>query len=163
MAIVVTPTGGSFNKASSDPYNCRALGPLVLSTGDSLIVALAYDYGGVVNNVQWDNIFLTRDRQSVNADGVVCEIWSLHNVTGANSNILVDWSTAPTAMASETYQVSGLATTSTLDKVNSATGTDAPYNTGSGGVLSQANELAIAAIGIESVLADFGAWTTGAG
>lgn len=49
-----------------------------------------------------------------------------------------------------------------LDKSSTATGTNAPYNTGSTGTLSQANEIGIAVIGIEEQTDNLGSWTTGA-
>ena len=49
------------------------------------------------------------------------------------------------------------------DTENGATGTDAPYNTGSTGTLSQSDELVLAVISIEEQTDNLGSWTTGSG
>lgn len=103
---------------------------------------------------------------ATNTGNTICSIYYAvvtsvpDNLTGIAVNGLAETD----AKAGSVYVISGLDTTSPLDKTASSTGASASPSSGATATLSQADEIAIGAVGMEHDLASSsGSWTTGAG
>lgn len=146
------------------------------SAGDTVIVCMAGDNTSTtLDNARLTDasngnirVKTTPDITVTNTGGVITNLYYFENLTSSEVSQIVHVVARRGASSGDNqcvsvYSVAGLATSSPLDKSSAATGTDAPYNTGTSGALTQADEVAIAVIGIEEETDQLGAWTTGAG
>ncbi len=164
MAIVVTSLGVASDKASSDPW--VAFSDITLATGDALILILAADIFVLSAGLTWNSVgFDTTDVAVQNTGNVRVQIMSWYSVTGGTGDVSIPYfGDTPVAMTAALYKVTGLDSSSPVDKASSSTGSGTSASSGATAELSQADELIIGAIGVEDEIDDqTGSWVTGAG
>ncbi len=162
MAIVVTTLGVASDKASTDPWT--AFSSVVLSTGDCLFLIVACDVVAP-GSFKWNGIELDLNANVFSIGNVRTMILSLPGVTGATSDVVIDWtaSQVPVAAAATLYKATNIAFIVPLDTIATAKGTGTAASSGATATLDQDNELIIGAIGVEDEIDDqTGSWTTGA-
>jgi len=168
MAIVVTTKGTAANDKSDQDVLFPDMSGW--SAGNSVIVIVSSDNPiDIVSFTAFPRPF-DKDVEAVNTGNIVVSVWSKHDISTAEAEYL---NTSGGGRATNTYtmakvlaiyQVTGLATSSTLDKTASATGSGTAGSSGATATLSQAAELIIGAVGAEDEIDDLdGVWTTGAG
>lgn len=106
------------------------------------------------------SVSLNDDVTGDNAGNVVGKIWS-GQISQTYSDYYIAITNTSNAKAMTAYKVSGLEA-SALDKYNSGTGSGTTINSGSTGVLSQADEVGIGLMAMEEEADELGTPTTGA-
>lgn len=158
MAITVvqsTTGGGSLATntvtlaSSTTAGNC-----LVVAIGSPIAVS-GVTLGGSAGNFA---------KAVATASGQIAAIWVDPNCAGGQTAVAVTTSSAPSSgTCIAVYEVSGLATSSVVDKTNSGIGTTATYSSGASGTTTSATELWIAlGTSLSSSLAapTTGGWTS---
>ena len=166
MPIVVTPLGAVQDKS----VGAVNLPVGVLAAGGVLVICLAHDdvsgvtpywlYDGTNSQSDWsDNVSVT------NTSHCRLHIVSLVNIIAGTvaSFIRIGAYSAGEAVAFSAYYITGLSAIP-FDKSSTGNNSGITASTGATAVLTQADEVAIAATAVEDEVDDaHGSWTTGAG
>lgn len=135
-----------------------ALSNISLSAGNALLVCLVTK-GEAVTDVSWNGTALTADASATSASANVY-IYSLTNVTAGTGNIVVSAGTGVKALTANA--VSGLATSSMLDKQAAAVGTSTTPSSGITATTTQAAEFLFGCIATNGPDGDAaGSWGSG--
>jgi len=169
MAITVAEKGTANNKGATYVW----LPISGLSAGDTIIAVYASDVGvSHLVEAYKDDYFtlvatLTRDVQVINSGNIQVGVFSLVNITSQQASDIAFLrgiaSAGNDANAIAAYTATGLDSSSPLDKSATATGSGTTAGAGPTDALSQADELAVGAIGMEEQQDEKGTWTTGSG
>jgi hypothetical protein len=132
-STAASPTTGTFSAATTSGNS------IIIGIGDDS--ALTTPISSVTDNK--GNTYSRTDTVKVNASSI--QMWAAHNIVGGSSHtITVAWSaTATGRVVVLAQEFSGLATTSTLDRVASATGSSTTASGGTTASITQANELVV--------------------
>lgn len=175
MAIAITSLG-TLQKKATNWRETLALASLTWSAGDLIVVCISSDLPLTFDGPTWpcrvnDGSFhdMVEDEAINNSGNVSLQILSYPNVAARSGNGYISIynendSDAQQAIVFAVYAISGIVTSSPLDKSASATGSGTTGNSGATATLSQADEAIIGAVAGEDEVDDMtGTWTTGAG
>lgn len=162
MAIGITARGATANDKSSNTVSSASFTPTV---GNWLIAIVAGDTAIVGIGPATGNFTVTfaKNVEADNAGNVVTQIWSGKVTAVIGASVVRANNGNADAKTLSVYEISGLDDTP-FDKSASDTGSSTTPSSGATDTLSQADEIAIGAVGVEDEVDDMsGTWVTGAG
>jgi Concanavalin A-like lectin/glucanases superfamily len=134
---------------------------VTLSAGDLLIVGVAVTAsGGGVTSVTWGGLTLNQDDYHYDGSGFLEGIYSAYISSGGTNTITV---TIPNSgdIAFWASKWTGMASSSTLDQHVGTTGSGTSPSSGASGATTQAPEVLIGNVGIQTDSGGSGTWSNG--